>query len=61
MTPQQNDVNKSRRREPSQKFGLVPFVLAAVVIVAGTLLYVSLEDPTRTSGGAPVVAPTSSK
>ena len=54
MTPQQKDPIKPRRRAPSQKWGVAPFLLAAVVILAGTLLYVSIEDPIRTPSGAPV-------
>ena len=63
MTPQHNDVNKpkQRNRELSQKWGLVPILVAAAVIIVGTWAYMSIEDPTAVTGGAPASAATPSK
>jgi hypothetical protein len=58
MTPPHNDANKPkpRHRELSQKWGLVPILLAAAVIIVGTWAYMSIEDPTPVTGGARAMA-----
>ena len=59
MTPQYNDVNKPKSRpgELSQKWEVMPILVAAAVIIAGTWFYVSKEDPSSVTRDVPATAP----
>jgi hypothetical protein len=60
MTSQDSDHNKPAVRHTN--WGVLPILLAAAVVVAGTLFYINLEDSHPLTGrDAPAITPTPGK